>query len=338
MSLSILFIDIVAYKPYDANTLQKEALGGSEASLIRVARGLARRGHDVSVFQAVDAHREEVMIKGVRHVHDSSELNPDVVVHFRTGELVDAFREQYPKARHLMWAQDFFNKESVIGLDGEEIICLSDAHKAQIEQTFASCFQVESFRLKMSTPKAIHKIYNIVEVDGAKLDKVPGRLGFFSSPHKGLDQVLSLFQKIKKPGMELVIGNPGYLGLNGHAVQFDDPGVTVLGELSHPRVMEELSKCEALFYPQTVFPETFGIILAEANAMGVPVLCHDFGAAKEMVKYGHVVDCTDSAMVKRCLDDILDRAQNGAPKPQLHPEFTESAVIDQWEALLVQKE
>lgn len=329
--MNVLLIDVVAYKKYDANTLQKEALGGSEASLIRVARGLARRGHDVAVFQAVDAHRDEAIIQGVRHVHDSSDVTPDVVIHFRTGELIAAFREQYPKARHLMWTQDFFTKDSLKGLEGEEIVCLSNAHVKQVQET------LDANGAKSYT---IHRIHNMVEIDGAKLDKVPGRLGFFSSPHKGLDQVLSLFGKINEernikglPSFELVIGNPGYLP-GGVPI---DPNASFLGELSHPRVMEELSKCEVLFYPQTVFPETFGIILAEANAMGVPVLAHDFGAASEVLDShtNAVLDCTDSNHVKLALDILLKGNQ---PKPTLDPRFTPDAVIDAWEALLVQKE
>lgn len=325
--MNILLLDYAAYKPYTANTMREGALGGSEASLIRVARGLAKRGHDVSVFQNIDSQRATAMVDLVRHVGVASEFpTPDVVIHFRGGATIPIWREMFPEARHLMWTQDFFTKDSYAGLEGEEIVCLSHAHREQVILNMPTGM---SFPL----PKII---YNMVEIDGAKLDKVPGRLGFFSSPHKGLDQVLSLFGKINEerntkglPSFELVIGNPGYLP-GGIPI---DPNAPFLGELSHPRVLEELSRCEVLFYPQSVFPETMGIVLAEANAMGVPVLCHDFGAAAEVLdSHTNVVtDCTDANKVRLGLDLLLNGSQ---PKPTLDPRFTETAVIDAWEALL----
>ena len=38
----IVFIDTVCYKPYTGNTLRDEPLGGTEATVIRVAEGLSK--------------------------------------------------------------------------------------------------------------------------------------------------------------------------------------------------------------------------------------------------------------------------------------------------------
>jgi glycosyltransferase involved in cell wall biosynthesis len=38
-----------------------------------------------------------------------------------------------------------------------------------------------------------------------------------------------------------------------------------------------------VFYPNFVLPETFGLVFAEANAVGTPVLTHDCGAAAEVL-------------------------------------------------------
>src|SRR5581483_2147599 len=38
-----------------------------------------------------------------------------------------------------------------------------------------------------------------------------------------------------------------------------------------------------VFYPKFVLPETFGLVFAEASAVGTPVLTHDCGAAAEVL-------------------------------------------------------
>lgn len=326
--MRVLFVDSVAYRPYDCRVLQSEALGGTEATVLRVARGLAKEGLDVSLFQLVDAHREEAVIDGIRHVNDSSALEPDVVVHLRTAKLVAAFREVYPKARHLVWMHDlggeWLKDEPIVG---EELVCVSDFHCKQ--------FYGAAWGQGKAEALTIHQVYNPVEIDGHRLDKIEGRLGFFSSPHKGLNQVMDLFAELRKarPELHLVVGNPGYMGLTNTKALPE--GVTFLGELSHPRTLEAMSQCQVLFYPQTVFAETFGLVLAEANAMGVPVLCHAFGAAKEVLAQdgrlvNAVIDCTDLEKVRRALDRILV----GDLKPSLDPRFKLENVITDWKELL----
>ena len=325
--MKILFIDSVGYKPYTCDTLRGEALGGTEATVLRVARGLAKEGLDVSLFELVDPVRDEKIIDGIRHVNDSSAMEPDVVIHLRTAFLVEGFREQWPKARHIVWMHDLAGPQ-LYGepLSGEELVFVSSFHR---EQTLSFLADARAAPLKSAT-----YIYNPVEIDGYKHAPIEGRLGFFSSPHKGLEQVLELFAKAREvsPELELVVGNPGYM--KGKDAPAD--GVTYLGEMSHGRTLEEMSKCQVLFYPQTVFPETFGLVLAEANAMGVPVLCHDFGAAFEVLVDGtnnpdnEVVDCAVPENVRQALGHL----QASKCSPKLDPRFKLENVIKQWKELL----
>lgn len=319
---SILFVDPAAPRGYTNNTLRTEALGGSEASLIRVARALAK-DNDVCVFQLCDPHRGEASVAGIRHIGlEGLTQRPDVVVHFRTGALMKDMKEEMPDARHLMWAQDFFpNKEALEGLEGEEVVVLSVAHEQQLLE------QCAESGVKLKT---VHQMPNPVEMDAAPQGVVARRLGFFSSPHKGLEQVIGHFLALSRayPDLSMVYANPGYMP----SLEAQQAGVTNLGKLPHYRVMEELSKCEVLFYPQTVFPETFGIVLAEANAMGVPVLSHDFGAAPEVLRQpGNAVrDCSKFEEVERGLLALLDCKV----KPKLDERFTMQAVADRWRDLL----
>lgn len=323
--MNLLFIDSCAYKPYSRTTLQTEALGGSEASMIRVCSALAKAGCDVSLFQHVADSRETEIIDGIRHVGmESAFPTPDVVCHFRTCRDMAMWEQLYPDARHIMWTQDVLTPDVAFESEGKEIVCLTDWHRFQYSET------CEAMGVK---PKSVSYIYNMVEVDGERQEKVKGRLGFFSSPHKGLEQVVEHFTRTQcnsTPDIHLVVANPGYLPDAARAATV--PGVSLLGQLPHSRVMEELSKCEVLFYPQTVFPETQGIVLCEAAAMGVPVLSHAMGAAPEVLSApGHqVVDCTNPENVRAALTKLL----NEKPTVSLDPRFHVDAVVAAWKVLL----
>ena len=128
--------------------------------------------------------------------------------------------------------------------------------------------------------------------------------------------------------MELVYANPGYLP----SKDFNSPDVINLGELSHSKVLEEMSKCEVLFQTQRVFAESFGIVLAEANAMGTPVLSHNFGAASEvLMQAGNgVVNCNNPTTIEDTLVRMLQKPQ----EVHLDKRFTIDEVGAKWDKLL----
>jgi glycosyltransferase involved in cell wall biosynthesis len=320
--MKILFVDGVAPQGYTCNSMRERALGGSEATLLRVARGLAKEGHTVSVLQTSDPERGTVVVDGIQHIGVEAKIEaPDAIIHMRTAMLVEGFREEYPAARHIVWLHDNLGVEQCLmePFQGEEVVCVSDWHA----DTF--------LKAEGGTVKKVHRIYNPVEIDGHRLDKVRGRLGFFSSPHKGLAQVVHMFNQLKKerPELELVVGNPGYYADEVHE------GVRFLGQLSHARALEEMSKCSALLQVQSVFPETFGLVMAEANAMGVPVITYGIGAAFEVLmgsnhKYNSVIYDGDEAVVRHAVA-LLGRNKN---TPVLDPRFSLSSVLECWKKLL----
>ncbi len=136
-------------------------------------------------------------------------------------------------------------------------------------------------RSKANVP--IHAIYNPIADLLCPDDTVvqANKLLFLSSPHKGLKETLTIFSEVKKyfPHFQLVISNPGY-----RAMTYSLPEqVSFLGVLRHEEVIQQLRESFCVFYPQYIKPETFGLIDAEANAVGTPVLAHNFGAAEEIL-------------------------------------------------------
>src|SRR5690606_37804049 len=123
--------------------------------------------------------------------------------------------------------------------------------------------------------------------------------------------------------------DPGYLRWDtGPAPE----GVVFLGALSHGALIGQMRRALCLFYPQTTFAETFGLVLAEANAVGTHVLVHDgLGANAEIVADANRrVDGHDRAQMLARI-----RAWRRAP-PHVgaNPAFRLDAVARDWTDML----
>nr|WP_272911673.1 glycosyltransferase family 4 protein [Loktanella sp. M215] len=159
----------------------------------------------------------------------------------------------------------------------------------------------------------------------------PNRLLFASSPHKGLAQVFAQFRTARDaiPSLTLAVADPGYLAWDTGPVP---DGVTFLGALPHAALIAQMRRSLCLFYPQTTFAETFGLVMAEANAVGLPVLAHHgIGANAEVLgDTEQVVDGTDP-------DQIVARIRTWRslrPKVAAQPHFRLAAVAKRWSVQL----
>ena len=151
----------------------------------------------------------------------------------------------------------------------------------------------------------MRRIYNPVDdaivPDGTPVD--PAKLVFFSSPNKGLRYALDVFRALRRrmPDLRLAVGNPGYKSLAAADLQ----GVEWLGSLPHARVLAESRAALCAFNPNFVIPETFGLVFAEAHAVGTPVLTHDCGAAREVL--GNEAELVPVSLAQRAYEAPLLR-------------------------------
>ncbi len=65
----------------------------------------------------------------------------------------------------------------------------------------------------------------------------------------------------------------------------DDQNICYLGPVGVPEKNELFARTHALLHLNTI-PERFGLVLAEANAAGVPVVAMDLGSCREVIKDG----------------------------------------------------
>ena len=340
----ILIVDPDCPKPYSDQSLEKEPLGGTEATVVRVAVGLAARGYQVLVAQGA---RQEAFI-GMSGVHfiplNWEELPlvavaPGAVLLLNTPKLLNRLRRFWPNARLFLWIHCFPGKRRRKILN--KCAVASKACLVAVSQTLADSLRdyLEQYpnygRHKPAKGKraALAVVYNPVDDALMPNDAAvnQNKLVFFSSPHKGLEQVLQAFSRAKEefPALKLYIANPGYWPMPPN-IESED--VVVLGALKHQEVMQHVREAFCVFYPQSRFEETFGLVFAEANAVGTPVITHPLGAAPELLtNKQQLVDVTDAAKV---VERLRKWYKEGRPAVKLPEKFRLNAVLNSWENLL----
>jgi glycosyltransferase involved in cell wall biosynthesis len=272
----IAIIDPVTPKPYSRATLRDEPLGGTEATVVRIAEAL-----DAVVLQH---NRTE---DDGRYRVGAAVVDPTHAVVLREPAAALEAAQRYPNSKILLWLHDLCGPGTARGkkmLDhatrlaehGVTVVCVSDFHAADLRRNFGS--------LPANQRPLVVRVYNPVDVSDAPASdhpSDPNKLVFFSSPHKGLDYTLTMFKQLRARNkyLRLFIANPGYLPSTSN----DSPGIVNLGAVPHSVIMEHVSTALCTFYPNYVYPETFGLALGESNALGTPVLTHDIGAAREVL-------------------------------------------------------
>jgi glycosyltransferase involved in cell wall biosynthesis len=347
----IVFYDPLCPAPYSRTTLEQRGLGGSEACVIRVAEALNAR-----VMQHC-----RVSVEG-RYCPPSTAPEAEHVIVMRDARALRALRPRFPNARFYVWLHDLaapgstrarWLTQSEESLGGVTLICVS----AFLQRRVATVVS----RLERARDIEIRTLFNPIDDDlgpsDAEVDAA--KLLFLSSPNKGLSYVLTAFQAIRRalPRLRLHVANPGYRQLP--ALQL--PDVVWLGALPPAQAMAHARSALCVFMPGFRIPETFGLVFAEANAVGTPVLAHDCGAAREVLHQANPVlpirarqrGCARlahlfAAQAPRLLagpalhlgvfDDYIDllRLWQSGQRPRVAADarFRLSAVADEWRRLL----
>lgn len=272
---SIVFFDPSCAQPYSSHTLTKSAIGGTEASVVRIADALGAYVMQHNRSEALGRYRPPESI-----------ANVDRVVLIRDSRALPTVRRLFPNARVFLWLHDKVRPRSKRGRwlaatadllceMGVTLVCVSDAHRNDVISTVRWIGVADEVR----TATVYNPVDDALAPDGSPVDD--SKLVFFSSPNKGLTFALDAFQALRRamPDLRLVVGNPGYKS----APQTRMRGVEYLGPLPQRRIHSQVRTALCTFHPNFVIPETFGLVYAESKALGTPVLAHDFGAAAEVI-------------------------------------------------------
>lgn len=324
---SVLFVDGTCPSAYDQETLRTKASGGTEASVVRVAEGLGKTG----LFNvAVEQHNRDanLLTSSVWYCRPDFIDHADYVISLRYPPLLALMQKRFPRAKHYLWLHDLMipdYAQQMVELSNYTAVAVSNYHKTQMQTVLSpQGYGVDHhFPIKV----AYNPIADDLVPDGTPVDR--NKLVWTSSPHKGLDYALSIFKNLRSfnPDFRLYIANPGYLPSR----EVSESGVTALGSLPHSDVIRHLRDSLCLFYPNVVFPETLGICMTEANAVGTPVITHPIGAATEVLYHpSETLDCRNP---KSVIDRVMAWHSGNRPKVKANPKFRLSAVIQSWKRL-----
>ncbi len=277
--LRVAIVDPCSAAGYDLPDLEIGGLGGTEATVLRVAAAL-RSGFNISHFQRGRTCKQwstAGWLSGLDDIEDTDDL--DVLVVINRWKVAVKLRKRYPELPIFLWLHVYpgrHNRKMGAALKSADVtvICVSNTHAEELK----------SFLGPDNTPD-LRVIYNPLDDDLGPDDtpRHPEMLLFASSPHKGLREVFGQFSTLREhiPKLTLAIADPGYLSWDTGP---EPDGVVFLGSLSHAALICQMRRALCLFFPQTSFAETFGLVLAEANAVGTPVLVHaGLGANDEIV-------------------------------------------------------
>ena len=334
--MHILFYDIAAPYLYTTRTLTQQGMGGTEATIVRIANGLKKYGR-VSVAQRLRPKAQNVIDEDVDYVSlcTAHQFSPDIVVLLQSYRHLTELRNHFPKSRLFYWTHNFPSKNlhqtrHLLNNLGYEIIAVSNFHQRKIQMRLMGKWYQQLFsKLKMNIP--IHILYNPIDDHLHPSQTVwrPNQLLFMSSTYKGLNQAVQKFYQVSRyfPDLELLITNEQSFKI---AKEFTSK-IAWLGRLKRDSLMQKVRESFCIFYPQTIRAETFGLVYAEANAVGTPVLAHNFGAAAE------VLSDQNQLINGHRIQEIIEKLsawQNTRPNILPQERFRLSRIIEDWRGLL----
>lgn len=344
--MNILFVDPKSSTPYDGEIIRDEAVGGTEATLVTIAEGLATK-HQVVVEQLGRSEpftfSPSLRYLPLRTPHPFGDHPADVVIILRRIRLTTPYRRRFPQAKMYVWLHNWQRPEVVL-----KRVLLARNHCALI--TVSDALLQATGRLVNGFPArligtcvgagrrvVIERIYNPID-DKLQVEPVEinrDRMIFCSTANKGLTQVLQAFDAVREaiPSMQLDLAGNSLEVLECHAPGCTQKnGIRLLGRIPRQELLEHVRKSLCVFYPQSNHPETFGLVFAEANAVGTPVMAHDFGSAAEILQdTAQLVNAKNHSTI---INRINQWRCGERPKVSGQREFRATAVISRWHQLL----
>lgn len=324
MTPTVLFVDGTCPFPYDPRVLLDRACGGTESTVVKIAEGLAKTGLFNVVVEQLNRTTDDCF--SAHYCRPETTEQADYVICLRHTGLLRLMRERFPRAKLYLWSHDLATP--VLGEALPEIVksgCLanvvvSNYHKTQTTQMFIPVGYAGQFKTTV--------IYNPI-ADDLTPDDTPvekNKLVFFSSPHKSLDYTLRLFANLRNfnSDFRLYVANPGYLD----SPELKNEGVIVVGSLPQREALKHVRSSLCVFYPAVTWWETFGLVYAEANAVGTPVLGHPNGAAAEVLS--HPYETLDCRNPKAVIDRVMSWYNGDRPRVRANEKFRLKNVLKQW--------
>jgi glycosyltransferase involved in cell wall biosynthesis len=267
--------------PFSGETLRSQSMGGTESSAVQLAEALAKRGHDVCVFNAIPARLHEFGVQWRPFAQAARHARGRIGIAVANPKLFNglAFRS------HIFWLHNPLKSWRQIrrGNVGPllrrrpHFVLLGEYHTAHVPRWFPS-----------SGRTAIHHGVHEDFFRRAPAAVPPSARAIFTSqPYRGLDWVLGLWPEIKRQvrdaSLDIFAPKAHQAAANARKAALD--GVTFRGSIPRQELVKELANARVLLIPGHR-DETYCLAAAEATAAGVPIVTLGTGSLSERVRDG----------------------------------------------------
>jgi glycosyltransferase involved in cell wall biosynthesis len=299
--------------PFSGETLRSQSMGGTESSVVQLAEALARRGHEVCVFNAIPSPRHEFGVDWRPFWQAPDYTRGQTGIAVANPKLFNglAFRSYIFWVHNPLksWRQIRRGNVAALVRTRPHFVLLGEYHSAQVPRWFPS-----SGRTVIH-----HGVHEDFFRKAAASAPPPPRAIFTSQPYRGLDWVLALWPAIKRqaPSASLDIFAPKTHQAEANAKMAELPGVQFRGSIARPDLVNELANARVQLIPGHR-DETYCLAAAEAAAVGVPIVTLGTGSLSERVRDGqtgfiaHSREAFVAAAVRLLSDDALWSAMHRA--------------------------
>ncbi|WP_142847321.1 glycosyltransferase [Telmatospirillum sp. J64-1] len=300
--------------PFDGHTPATRPLGGAEKCFASLASALAKRGHDVHVYNRC---RFSIAIDGAQwwRWDEARPLRTDVLIAFRKPELL---REVPGAAKRLLWLT-----QPASLFDSPQTRALLDEFKPAL--AFIAKAQAEGWTYNPSRiARVIAPGLRYDYLDEAPNDPAGKRAIVTTHPLHGLEAVLDLWTgriRPELPDAELHVYSAGLAravegggvpealeSVFGKVLAAQQSGGVMIQQPQGDVVMAEAYRRARLHLYPGHAQDMGCFTLMESQACGVPALCRSLGAVRERVidgQTGYVVP-DDDAFVNLALHMLGD--------------------------------
>lgn len=276
--------------PHHGGTLSERSLGGSETAAIYVAKALAARDHQVTVFSPGGSGiYDRVSYQPIETAtHYCATIPHDVCIISRLVDLCLLPTQTKLKA---LWCHDLALKRTRAAINGvlyslDAIYVLSPFQRRQ----YAEVYGLPNEAL-LTTRNGID-IASFSGLEQTRRD--PNKLVYGSRPERGLEIALHVMDRLAAAGSPLTLYVAWYDNTPPNVADYyrvlwaraeKMPNVKLLGPLKQAQWHRELATARALIYPgcSTDFREISGIVFMEAMATGTPIVACAKGAVVDTV-------------------------------------------------------
>jgi glycosyltransferase involved in cell wall biosynthesis len=278
--------------PFEGDSVERGALGGSETAFVEVTRAMARLGCEVTAFNNCAA---PALHRGVEYHPFKSSLPTlakrrfDVMV---VSRFFGFFNLPIKAQLKVLWNHDTLESAGALRNIQDEIDLFFVLSRFHRDNYLTRLPQLDD--RMVVTRNGLN--FELLDRSAVGVARDPDKLMYASRPERGLKPLLEeIWPRLKeaRPGLRLYICgytvarddlDPSLPSLYEYLdmVARGDPSVTVLGALPKSEYYRHLAESAMVVYPCT-FPEISCIVALEAQALGTPILTSDSYALSETV-------------------------------------------------------